>query len=275
LGGRARRGVKGGAKTRGAARPAGKPASARRSVGGEQVEGRQAVRELLAARTRPARDVWLAEGLDPAPVLRDINELAKRARVPVRYVSRRALEAEARTDGPQGVLAHAQPLPEWEFDDLCRAQGGPPPFLLAFDGVTDPQNMGALLRSAEGAGVTGAVMPRHRTAHVTPAVTKAAAGAVERVRLSVVPGLAAAVARARDLGVWVVGLDEKGDQSLFDLEVATEPVMLVVGDEGTGVSRLVRQRCDVVARIPLQGAIPSLNVAAAGTLAVFEVSRRR
>jgi 23S rRNA (guanosine2251-2'-O)-methyltransferase len=233
------------------------------------------VRELLAAGTRPVRDVWIAEGLDPSPVLRDINELAKEARAPVRYVARRALEAEARTEGPQGVLAHADPLPEWELDELCRRRGGRTPFLLAFDGVTDPQNLGALLRSAEGAGVTGAVLPRHRTAHVTPAVTKAAAGAVERVRLSVVPGLAAALARARDLGVWVVGLDEDGDQSLYDLEVATEPVVLVVGAEGAGLSRLVRARCDVVARIPLKGSIPSLNVAAAGTLAVFEVSRRR
>jgi 23S rRNA (guanosine2251-2'-O)-methyltransferase len=216
----------------------------------------------------------MAEGLDPAPVLREINELAKKARVPVRYVGRNALEAEARTEGPQGVLAHAQALPEWDFDDLCRDRARPP-FLLAFDGVTDPQNLGALLRSAEAAGVTGAVLPRHRTAHVTPAVTKAAAGAVERVRLSVVPGLPAALARARDLGIWVVGLDEGGGQSLFDLEVATEPLLLVVGAEGAGLSRLAKARCDVIARIPLKGSIPSLNVAAAGTLAVFEVSRRR
>jgi len=276
LGGRARRGVAG---NRGRAGRGGRPApsagpSPRRSIGGEQVEGRQAVRELLAAGTRPVRDVWVAEGLDPARVLREINDLAKRLRVPVRYVGRRALEAEARTDGPQGVLAHAQALPEWDFDELCRGDGRPP-FLLAFDGVTDPQNLGALLRSGEGAGVTGAVLPRHRAAHVTAAVTKAAAGAVERVRLSVVPGLPAAVARARALGVWVVGLDPAGTENLFDLAIATEPVMLVVGAEGTGLSRLVRDRCDVVARIPLKGSIPSLSVAAAGTLAVFEVSRRR
>jgi 23S rRNA (guanosine2251-2'-O)-methyltransferase len=216
----------------------------------------------------------MVEGLEPAPILREISDLARRRRVPVRYVSRRALEAEARTEGPQGVIAHAQPLPEWDFDDLCRGDGAAP-FLLAFDGVTDPQNLGAVLRSGEGAGITGAVLPRHRTAHVTPAVTKAAAGAVERVRLSVVPGLAAALARARELGVWIVGLDEGGDQSLFDLTVATEPVLLVLGAEGTGLSRLVRQRCDVLVRIPLRGSIPSLNVAAAGALAAFEVSRRR
>src|SRR5207248_2176551 len=138
LGGRARRGVKAAGSPRGAG------TSPRRPIGGEQVEGRQAVRELLAARTRPTRDVWMAEGLEPAPVLREINELAKKARVPVRYVTRRALEAEARTEGSQGVLAHAQPLPEWDFDELCRDRARTP-FLLAFDGVTDPQNLGALL----------------------------------------------------------------------------------------------------------------------------------
>src|SRR5207248_2468378 len=164
--------------------------------------------------------------------------------------------------------AHPQAVPARDSTARCHASPAAPPFLLAFDGVTDPQSLGALLRSAEGAGVTGAVLPRHRAAHVTAAVTKAAAGAVERVRLSVVPGLPAAVARARALGVWVVGLDPAGTENLFDLAIATEPVMLVVGAEGTGLSRLVRDRCDVVARIPLKGSIPSLSVAAAGTLAV-------
>ena len=248
--------------------------SPRRGVGGEQVEGRRAVRELLAARTRPARDVWMAEGMQPGPILREINALAQGARVPVRLVGRRAFDAEARTDGAQGVLAHAQPLPEWDLDDLCRTDRGKP-FLLGFDGVTDPQNLGALLRSGEGAGITGALLPRHRTTHVTPAVTKAAAGAVEHVPLAVVPGLAAALARARELGVWVVGLDADAADSLFDLTLADEPVLLVLGAEGSGLSRLVRQRCDVLVRIPLRGTIASLNVAAAGTLAAFEVSRRR
>jgi 23S rRNA (guanosine2251-2'-O)-methyltransferase len=221
------------------------------------------------------RDVWTAEAMDPAPILREINDLARRGRVPVRVVGRRAFDAEARTEGAQGVLAHAQALPEWDLDELCRADGGQAPFLLAFDGVTDPQNLGALLRSGEGAGVTGAVLPRHRAVHVTPAVTKAAAGAVERVRLAVVPGLPAAVARAKELGVWVVGLDAGADASLFDLSVASEPVMLVLGAEGTGLSRLVARRCDLLVRIPLRGSIISLNVAAAGALAAFEVSRRR
>jgi 23S rRNA (guanosine2251-2'-O)-methyltransferase len=170
------------------------------------------------------------------------------------------------------VLAHARALPEHDLEELCR---GPAPFLLAVDGVTDPQNLGALLRSADGAGVTGALLPRHRAVHVTPAVTKAAAGAVERVPLAVVAGLPSALARARELGLWTVGLDPGGDQSLFELDLGRQPIVVVLGAEGRGLSRLARARCDVLARIPLRGVIPSLNVASAGTLALFEVSRHR
>jgi 23S rRNA (guanosine2251-2'-O)-methyltransferase len=246
-----------------------------RGLGGEQVEGRQAVRELLRAGRRDVRDVWLASAPGPAPILGEIEDLAARRRVPVRRVSRDRLAAEARTETPQGVLAHAAPLPEADFEELCGAAGATTPFLVVLDGVTDPQNLGALLRSAVGAGATGGVLPRHRAVHVTPAVTKAAAGAVEWLPLTIVPGIPAALARARELGVWVVGLDERGDASLFDLAVATEPVALVLGAEGPGLSRLARERCDVVARIPMRGALASLNVAISGALACFEVARRR
>jgi 23S rRNA (guanosine2251-2'-O)-methyltransferase len=264
-----------GGRPRGTAGPGGRSrstAGAPRGLGGEQVEGRQAVAELLAARRRPVIDVWMAQELSAAPILQRIEALAAEARVPVRRVSRSRLEAEATTEAPQGVLAHARPLPEADLDELCAM---PRPFLLAVDGVTDPHNLGALLRSAEGAGVTGAVLARHRAVHVTPTVAKAAAGAVERVPVAVVPGLPAALARAKELGCWVVGLAEDGDQSLFDLTVATEPIVLVLGSEGTGLSRLARARCDVVVSIPMNGRLPSLNVSAAGALALFEVARRR
>ena len=247
-----------------------------RGLGGEQVEGRQAVRELLLGGRRRVRDVWLVEDVDDAPIIGDILELAEEARVPVRRVSRNQLDAAARSEAPQGVLAHAAPLPEAELDTLCRrGRDGRPPFLLALDGITDPQNVGALLRTAECAGVSGVLLPRHRAAHVTPTVAKAAAGAVEHLELALVSGLPAALARAKELGVWVVGLDGAGDASLFDLTVAEEPVVLVLGAEGSGLSRLTRARCDVVAAIPLVGALGSLNVAAAGALACFEVARRR
>jgi len=232
------------------------------------------VAELLRAGRRRVLDVWVAESAGPGAD--EVLALAAAARVPVRRVARGRVDAEARTEAPQGVLAHAEPLPEADADDLCRPQPGrTPPFVLAVDGVTDPQNLGALLRTAEAAGVTGVLVPRHRAAHVTPAVAKAAAGAIERLPLAVVAGMPAALARARDLGCWVVGLAEDGDQSLFDLSLATEPVVVVLGSEGAGLSRLVRRRCDVVLAIPMAGEVPSLNVAAAGALGLFEVARRR
>ncbi len=214
----------------------------------------------------------MAQDLDPAPVLERIEQLAAARRVPVRRVSRSRLDAEAATDAPQGVLAHAGPLPEADLDHLAR---DPKAFLLAVDGVTDPRNLGALLRSAEAAGATGAILARHRAVHVTPTVAKAAAGAVERLPIALVPGTPSALARTKELGCWVVGLAGDGDQLLYDLPVATEPVVVVVGSEGAGLSRLARARCDLVVRVPMRGHLSSINVSAAGALALFEVARRR
>ena len=217
----------------------------------------------------------MVEDAGDAPILGDILELATEARLRVHRVGALALAAEARSEAPQGVLAHADPLPEADFEELLSSRDAVAPFLVFLDGVTDPQNLGALLRSAEGAGATGVVLPRHRAAHVTPTVAKAAAGAIEHLSLAVVGGLPAALSQATKAGVWVVGLDSAGDTSLFQLPVASEPVALVLGAEGRGLSRLVRQRCDIMASIPLKGALSSLNVASAGALACFEISRRR
>lgn len=247
-----------------------------RGLGGEQVEGRQAVRELLLAGRRKVNEVLLASDLDPADVIDDIRELAAGDRVVVREINRSRLEAQARTDAPQGVLAFAAPLPEVDLDTLVRAEpGGPPPFLLALDGITDPGNLGALLRSASAAGVTGVVLPRHRAVHVTPTVAKAAAGAIEHIPMAVVGGLPAALARLRETGVWIAGLDAEAERAVWDLDLGDDAVALVLGAEGAGLSRLVRQRCDQLVSIPMTGPLASLNVATAGALACFEVARRR
>jgi 23S rRNA (guanosine2251-2'-O)-methyltransferase len=247
----------------------------RRALGGDQVEGRQAVRELLLAGRRRTREILVANDLDRSPILDDILSLAAEHRVSVREVSRTKLEAAARTDAPQGVVARAAPLPEVDLDALARPSGGTPPFLVAVDGVTDPGNLGALLRAAECAGVSGVLLPRHRAAHVTAAVTKAAAGAVEHLPIAVVPGLPAGLARLKELGVWVVGLDAGGSQALDRLPCAADAVALVLGAEGRGLSRLVRERCDLVAAIPLRGRLGSLNVAAAAAIGCYEVARQR
>jgi 23S rRNA (guanosine2251-2'-O)-methyltransferase len=226
----------------------------------------------------------MAEDLDPSPLLDDIERLAARRRTRLQVVSRRRLDAEARTDSPQGVLARAGALAETEIDDLCVSAAGGPPFLVVFDGVTDPHNLGSLLRSAECAGVTGVVLPRHRAAHVTPTVTKVAAGAIEHLALAVVGGVPGALLRMTDAGVTTVGLDASADVSLFALADIggaggvidmAEPLALVVGAEGRGLAPLTRKRCTVLASIPQHGTIESLNVAAAGAVAFFEVARAR
>ena len=150
-----------------------------------------------------------------------------------------------------------------------------PVLLLVVDGVTDPGNLGAIMRTAECAGVTGVVLPRHRAARITPTVTKRAAGAIEHLRFAPVSGIPTALATLAELGVWSVGLDVTADQTIWDLPIADAPLALVLGAEGRGLSRLVRKRCDVTARIPVSGRLDALNVSAATAVALFEVLRRR
>jgi 23S rRNA (guanosine2251-2'-O)-methyltransferase len=234
------------------------------------------VRELLAAGTRDVREVWIADSQDPSPQLDEIERLAQRRRARVLLVPRGRLASRARTEVPQGVVAFARALQELDVDELVE-DGGGPPFLLVLDGVTDPHNVGALLRSAECAGVTGVVLARHRAAHMTPTVTKVAAGAIEHLRFAVVPGIPTALRRLEELGVTSVGLDAEQRRSVYDLPAAAAggAVALVVGAEGQGLSALVRRRCTMLAGIPQHGRVPSLNVATAGAVACFELARRR
>jgi len=233
---------------------------------GQQVEGRRAVVELLTAGRRRVHEVWLSGET------REIAELAGAAGARLRRVPPDQLERKARTDAPQGVVAFAAPVPTADVDDLL---GDPGAFLVALDGVTDPQNLGAVMRTAETAGATGIVLARHRAVGITPAVTKAAAGAIEYLPVAFVSGIPGMLERAARAGVWCVGLDANGDTSVFELPVADQALVLVLGAEGRGLSRLVRTRCEVVASIPMHGSIASLNVSAAAAVACAEVARRR
>ena len=251
-------------------------ASKPKTLGGSQIEGRQAVRELLIAQRRKVQEIWISSELEGDEALDDIVGLARANRVPVAYVARRRLETAARSEAPQGVLARAAEVPEVDLARLISRREGRAPFLVAVDGVTDPGNLGAILRSCEGAGVDGVVVPRHRAVHITPTVAKAAAGAVEHVPVAVVPGLPAALARMKDQGIWIVGLDDAADRSLFELgDLAAEGICVVLGAEGSGLSRLVRERCDLICAIPMHGRVESLNVSAAAALAAYEVRRHR
>lgn len=277
-------------RARGADRVPGPRAASRvEGLGGDQIEGRRAVRELLAAGKRTVRDVWLAEGLDPSPQLDEIEALAAKRRVRVETVSRARLDAAARTEAPQGVLARARPISPVDLDELAaprhagpgqrgsrqRGSRGWAPFLVVVAGVTDPRNLGALLRSAECAGVTGVVLARHRAAHLSPTVAKVAAGAIEHLDFALVGGIPNALERLSSLGVWTLGLASESSRSLYDVAIGGEPLALVVGGEERGLPPLVRRRCDEVVGIPQHGALESLNVGVAAAVACFEVARRR
>lgn len=263
-----------GRPSRPSARPAPR-AGARRDregIGGEQVEGRHAVLELLRAKRRPVQRVLVADAQDPSDILDAIELEAQRQRVPVQVVSMARLDREARTEGHQGVMALAGRLRTVPVEELL---ADPRAFLLVCDGVTDPRNLGAMLRSADGAGVTGVVLPRHRAARVTPSVTKTAAGAIEYLTFCDVGGIPAAIDQFTRAGVLTVGLAGESRDSLYDLDLGSGPVALVVGGEEKGLAPLTRKRCDKVVSIPQMGHISSLNAGVAVSVAAFEVARQR
>jgi len=252
------------------------PRTSGRGLGGKQVEGRQAVRELLMAEKRKVYDIFISGELEGDAGVSDIVEIARAQRVPVTYIARAKLDRDARSEAPQGVLAMAAELGEADLGELLRTRNGVKPFLVAVDGVTDPGNLGAIIRNCDGAGVTGVLLPKHRAVHVTPTVAKASAGAIEHVPIALVPGLPATLAQLKDHGIWIVGLDDGADRPLFELEtLATEPICIVLGAEGDGLSRLVRERCDSIVAIPMRGSVSSLNVSAAAALSTYEVTRGR
>ena len=256
--------------------PRGRGPSPAPGLGGDQVEGRQAVRELLAANRRQVKSLQMAEGMDAAAILDEIEALATARRVRVEYVSRRRIDSAARTDAAQGVVALARPIEETPLEALCGpSPRGRVPFLLVLDGITDPHNLGAVLRSAECAGVTGIVLPRHRSVHLSPTVAKVAAGAIEYLPVALVAGIPTALQKLSSAGVWTVGLVGGAKQALYELPLGDQPVALVLGSEGAGLAALTRKRCDALASIPQHGTLSSLNVSTAAAIACFDVARQR
>jgi 23S rRNA (guanosine2251-2'-O)-methyltransferase len=232
--------------------------------------GRRPVLELLK-NGGAVEKVFLADGMAPSKVLGEIRRRAKDAAVPVRVVPKREIERLAGEANHQGVVAQAGRFRYAPLAELLDANSA----LLFVDGVTDPHNLGSLLRSADGAGFTGLVIPAHRAVGVTPAVRRVSAGAAEVVPVARVPNLSQALDEARRAGLWILGLDEKAESSLWASDLAQPPVGLVLGAEDKGISRLVREHCDDLVGIPHRGRIDSLNVAVAGAVAMFEVARRR
>lgn len=258
------------------ARGGGAARSREASGGPEWVAGRNPVVEALRAQV-PATALYVAERIDSDDRVRESLKLATRAGIPLMEASRTELDRLAGGSHHQGLALQVPPYDYAHPDDLSgRADDeGGPTLLVALDGVTDPRNLGAVLRSAAAFGAHGVVVPSRRAAGVTATAWKVSAGAAARVPVARATNLTRTLQAYRDAGMYVVGLDGDATTDLADVDLVTEPVVLVVGSEGKGLSRLVRETCDVVAAIPITSAAESLNAGVAAGIALYEVSRAR
>ena len=233
------------------------------------VYGINAVAEALrAGRVRQIR----VAGRDDQRLRRLLDDAAVRG-VKVQLVQRDMLEREAGGASHQGVVADVTGLPVATLEDLAKSDDGPP-LVVVLDGVEDPQNVGAILRTVNAAGGTGVVRQTRRAAPLDGAAAKSSAGAVHHVRVADVVNIARALDDLKKLGLWTVGLDAESETTYYELDLSM-PIALVVGAEGHGLRRLVRERCDFVAAIPMAGEVDSLNVSAATAVVLFEAVRQR
>ena len=260
----------------GRARNARGPSSGAQSMG-SIAYGIHSVRVLLQRSPQRVRQLWLSSSRDSASRLQELRALAGQAGITVVDADDTQLDRLADGERHQGVIVEIAPRagdPETQLEEALESTGGSPPLLLVLDGVTDPHNLGACLRSADAAGVAAVIVPRERAAGLTPVVRKVAAGAAETVPLVQVVNLARTLRDLKDRGVWLVGTADDADRTLYDLDL-TGPTALVLGSEGEGMRRLTREACDELVSIPMAGAVESLNVSVATGVALFEAVRQR
>ena len=235
--------------------------------------GIHAVSEALKSRERSFEYVAIAKDRTDPRIQRIIDD-CRESGVPVRFVPREEIDRETRTRTHQGVMAFTSRKKFSGLDDILENKRGQHAFVLVLDGIEDPHNLGALMRSADGAGVDGVVIPERRAAGITGTVVKASAGASEHLSVARVVNIARSLEDLKERNVWVVGLDERGGQSYDELDYNMD-CALVLGAEGKGLHDLVRKKCDLLVSIPMMGQVSSLNVSVAGGIVMYEVLRQR
>jgi 23S rRNA (guanosine2251-2'-O)-methyltransferase len=231
--------------------------------------GRRPVLEAMRGRTR-VRQIYT----EPRRDYPDILQAAEAQSIPVANRDRAALEKLADGVHHQGVIALAEDYEFCEPEEIIAHAKGPPA-LVALDEVTDPQNLGAIIRSAVTLGLDGLIIPKHRAAGITAAVVRASAGASEHASIARVTNLQRTLQSLADSGLEVIGLDANADIDVGDLEPSARGRVLVVGSEGKGLRRMVRQRCDIVVHIPQEGPMDSLNASVAAAIAMYEISSKQ
>jgi 23S rRNA (guanosine2251-2'-O)-methyltransferase len=242
--------------------------------GAETIFGLHAVRVMLERHPERVHTVRIAERRDD-PRVRAIDELARRHHRPVERVDAHTLRELLGDVAHQGVAADVTPLPPWSEDELLAAlQSAKAPLLLALDGVQDPHNLGACLRSADACGALAVIVPRDRAAQLTPAARKVAVGAAETTPVVSVTNLVRTLKLLKEAGLWVVGADIGAEKRADQVDL-TGPVVLALGAEGPGLRHLTRHNCDFLVRLPQLGAVESLNVSVAAGMLLYEAVRQR
>lgn len=235
--------------------------------------GIHAVEEALAARGRGFEYIAVAPGRGDARIQK-IAQLCRSAGVPLRTIPRDQLTRLAKTASHQGVVAVTAEKTYAELEDLLARKRGKHSLLLVLDGVEDPHNLGAIIRTAEGAGADGLVIPERRAVGVTGTVVKASAGASEYLPIAKVTNISRSIEDLKAQNIWTVGLDERGDRPYDQLDYNMD-CALVLGAEGHGLHEQIRKKCDFLVSIPMLGKVPSLNVSVAAAVVMYEVARQR
>ena len=239
----------------------------------DMVAGRNAVMEALKG-SRSVNKLMIANGSTEGSI-KEIIAVAKKKGVNIQYWDRSKLDSIARGIRHQGVLAQVAPVQYAELEDILQVakDRNEPPFIVLLDELEDPHNLGAILRTADAAGVHGVFIPQHRSSPLTATVAKTSAGAVEHVPVARVGNLVQTIKKLKQEGLWVAAADMDG-KDYYDTDL-TGPLLLIIGSEGQGVGRLVKEQCDFVVRIPMVGKINSLNASVAGSILMYEAMKQR
>ena len=240
----------------------------------DRIEGRNPALEALRS-GRPVNKVFIEKD-NQDPILARIASLARGRDIPVQYVDRRKLDMMSSARIHQGVILDAALKEYVQVDDILEiaSSRGEDPFIVILDGITDTNNFGSIIRSAECSGVHGIIIPKRRSATLNATVAKVAAGAQEFIAIARVSNLAQTVRDLKKKGIWIAGADPEGEKAYYEAGLRG-PIGLVIGSEGEGISRVIRDECDFLVKIPMKGQISSLNAGVAAALIMFEVSRKR
>lgn len=239
----------------------------------EKLAGVNSIMEALRGKRR-VHKIYVQEGR-AGKRIDELLQIAKKKGIFFQYVDKQRLDQMYTTANHQGVIAQVDSYEYSSVDEILEQAAllGKEPFILILDGIEDPQNLGSIIRTAECAGVHGIIIPQHNSSEVTAAVSRASAGAVEHIPIARETNLVNCIKRLKEKGLWVVGADMEGSE-YFSCQMPS-PTVLVIGGEGSGIRRLVRQNCDMLVSIPMTGLISSLNASVAAGLVIYEVVRQR